>query len=151
MVKTFLFAFNLMLFGCAASPYFTTDQNRPEPSLRIKSLKVMHTGVYSGDIAADETPSLCHDFVLTKAEVLNFFKTARSATLREYEHDLIASNCYISGLFESEGGVKGAWKIDRARRGLLLFSDGASKYYFCGECENKLFYESCDVDCIHSP
>ena len=102
MVKTFLFAFNLMLFGCAASPYFTTDQNRPEPSLRIKSLKVMHTGVYSGDIAADETPSLCHDFVLTKAEVLNFFKTARSATLREYEHDLIASNCYISGLFESE-------------------------------------------------
>jgi hypothetical protein len=76
------------------------------------------------------------------------FTSARSATLREYEHDLTSSNCYASGTFDSESGVSGDWKIDRSRRGFIHVRHKEPEYYYCGECKSQLFYEPCDMDCV---
>jgi hypothetical protein len=149
MVKILLITFIFMIFGCSSSNDLTDDENQSQQLLKLISIKIVHNGAYSGDIGSDETPDMCKSFILEEFEIFNFFVTARSATLREYEHDLIASNCYVSGTFVSENGVRGTWKIDRSRRGFLHFSGSKSEYYYCGECENQLFYESCDINCIH--
>jgi len=141
----------LTIFGC--SPGGNEAINNEKMSIHrfgIESIKIVHNGDFSGRISSDESIGTCKSFILSESDVLIFFATARSATLREYEHDLNASNCYASGTFVSKTGISGEWKIDRSRRGFLHNQSDEPEYFYCGECQNPLFYEPCDIDCINA-
>jgi len=141
-----LFFFTTLAPGCSVA----NNTSQTQQSLDFKSIHIDRNGSYSGYISSNETAESCKTFILKKSEILLFFKHSRIATSREYAHDLTASNCYASGSFVTSTGVEGAWKIDRARRGLIDFNKGAdTKYYYCSECKSILFYESCDMECIH--
>lgn len=146
MVKLILLFFITLALGCSVA----NNTSQTQQSLEFRSIHIDNNGSYSGYISSDETAESCKTFVLKKAEIVDFFKQSRAATSREYAHDLTASNCYVSGSFIMSTGVKGTWKIDRSRRGLINFNNGSNtKYYYCSECKSSLFYESCDIECIH--
>ncbi len=150
MVKIFLITFLFIISGCSSEYHFIEDNNEPTQFLKLNSVQIVHKGAYSGDIASDETPDACKEFILSAPQIIDFFTTANSINLREYEHELIASNCYMDGTFVSADGTSGTWKIDRSRRGFLYTVDGNATYYYCNECDNPLFYQSCDINCIHN-
>ncbi|WP_444944719.1 hypothetical protein ACJJIK_08190 [Microbulbifer sp. ZKSA006] len=146
MVKYILLFFTTLALSCL----IINNTSQAQQLLDFKSIHIVNNGSYSGYISSDETAESCKAFIVNKSEIIEFFKNSRAATSREYAHDLTASNCYASGSFITSTGVEGTWKIDRARRGLINFNNGAhSKYYYCSECKNTLFYESCDMECIH--
>ncbi len=83
MVKLLLISSALILSGCSSSDHeTTTKQKSPRNVLSIESIKIENNGEFSNYIGSDETPEICKDFVLDKADVLTFFTTARSATSR---------------------------------------------------------------------
>ncbi len=144
MVKLWFTAFSAVLISCSAH---NTDHKKSPIKSRMAKVKIEKNGVYQENISSDETEESCTDFVLSETEVATFFSTSRTATDREYSHDLMASNCSASGSFVLEG-TQGTWKIDRARRGFLSLA-GKTEYYYCSECDSTLYYEPCDIDCIH--
>ncbi len=117
----------------------------------FETINIENNGSFSGYISSNETVEFCKSFILKKNEIISFFKKSRLATYREFSHDLTASNCYTSGSFITSEGLEGTWKIDRARRGLVNFNySNKAQYYYCALCENSLFYESCDIECINN-
>ncbi len=143
MVKFILLLFFTLVASCSA----TNDISK---EFDFKTINVENKGSYSGYISSNETVEFCKSFVLKKTEIISFLKKSRKVTYREYSHDLTASNCYTSGSFVTSEGIKGTWKIDRARRGIINFNaSNKTQYYYCAACENVLFYESCDIECIH--
>jgi len=143
MVKFILLLFFILVASCSG-------MNNIPKGFDFKTINIENNGSFSGYISSNETVKFCKSFVLTKTEIITFFKKSRIATYREYSHDLTASNCYTSGNFVTSKGIKGTWKIDRARRGFInLISSNKTQYYYCATCENALFYESCDIECIH--
>lgn len=117
----------------------------------IKSVTIKENGAWTTFISGDEPREACTDFLLTKFDIQQFFKVARSATDREYHHDLEMSRCYVSGQAILQNGKEASWEIDRTRRGALWLPDGSIFYFYCGKCQNKAYYEDCDIDCIHGP
>jgi hypothetical protein len=100
--------------------------------------------------APPESLEPCEDFLLTKNDILEFFQIARSASEREYNHDLEWSRCRVRGTAILSDGKKAWWSIDRFRRGILWFADEKTAFYFfCGGCRSAKYYEACDVACIH--
>jgi len=146
MVKLILLFFIALALGCST----TNHTNKTLQPFKFKNINISNNGYYSGRISTNETEEFCKTFVLKKSEIITFFKQSRAATSREYSHDLTASNCYVSGSFTTTEGVKGTWKIDRARRGYInLNNSGITKYYYCLKCKSKLFYEACDIECMN--
>lgn len=147
MVKLILLFFITLALGCSA----TNNTTKILQPFQLKDIKISNSGSYSGYISTNETVDFCKIFVLKKSEIINFFKQSRTATSREYEHDLTASNCYASGSFITIKGKKGTWKIDRARRGYINFNNSNNaKYYYSSKCKNILFYEACDIERIQT-
>lgn len=147
MVKITILLFVTLLLSCST----TENVRQTQESIQLESVEIDKNGSYSGYISSNETTESCKTFVLRKNEIIDFFRTSRIATSREYSHDLTASNCYASGSFVMLTGAKGTWKIDQARRGIIDFNNSSNaKYYYCSECKSVLFYESCDIKCIHA-
>ncbi|THJ34977.1 hypothetical protein E8K88_05720 [Lampropedia aestuarii] len=49
---------------------------------------------------SDETPQDCKEFILSEAQIRNFFQTATTISQRgqrDYDHELIPSRCYAKG------------------------------------------------------
>ncbi|MCF6257651.1 MAG: hypothetical protein L3J98_03380 [Gammaproteobacteria bacterium] len=146
MVKIILSFFIALTMGCSV----INNTDKIQQLFEFNSIHIDSNGSYSGYISFNETTEYCKTFVLKKSEVVDFFKQSRAVTSREYAHDLMASNCYASGGFILSTGIAGTWKIDRARRGMINFDNGDdTKYYYCSECKSTLFYESCDIECVH--
>lgn len=144
MVKLWFIVVSIVLTSCSAH---NADHGERTVKSKFTDVKIEYNGAYQGNISSDETEKSCEDFVLSETEVTTFFSASRSATDREYAHDLIASNCYANGSFVLEG-TQGIWQIDRARRGFLSLA-GKTEYYYCAECDGPLFYETCDINCVH--
>lgn len=100
-------------------------------------------------VSSDETSDMCKDFVLNDDDIKEFFRLARTATEREYSHDLLMSRCHAEGAITMAGNRAGKWKIDRTRRGMLILSNGQRYFFYCGKCQSKAYTEPCDIDCIH--
>ncbi len=149
MVKVYLVISFFMFIGCSTNHAFIKDRSQPKQSLKINSVQILHKGAYSGNIASDETSDFCKNFTLDESQVIEFFITANLVNLEDYEHNLIASNCYMDGTFVLDDGTTGNWKIDRSRRGFLYSHDGKAHYYYCNQCENELYYQSCDINCTY--
>lgn len=143
MVNLILLLLSLCVLGAG------TANSAPATPPIIKSVMVEKNAAWTTHISSDEPNEACTDFLLTKADVRQFFKVAREATEREYEHDLDMSRCYASGSAVLQDGRTAHWKIDRMRRGALWFSDGTILYFYCGKCHSKKYYENCDIDCIN--
>jgi hypothetical protein len=105
----------------------------------VRSVAVEANGLWSDAISSDETPELCARFALREHDVREFFRRARRASLKEYEHDLDMSRCHATGTIAFANGDHGRWVIDMERRGLLTLSDGRSMYFYCPKCRAKVF------------
>lgn len=134
----------LLLSACA-----TTEDEVPETRPIVKAVIVEKNAAWTDDISSDEPPESCSDFVLMESDVREFFEVARKATHTEYNHDLLMSRCYASGLVTLQDGSEAFWRIDRARRGRLIFPDKRFMFFFCGKCASEAYGEPCDVDCIN--
>ncbi|GMR16537.1 MAG: hypothetical protein BMS9Abin31_0879 [Gammaproteobacteria bacterium] len=136
MVKLILLLFVTLVASCSVS-------NNIQKEFDFRIINIENNGSYSGYISSNETVEFCKSFVLKKSEIIAFFKKSGIVAYREYSHDLTASNCYASGSFVTSEGIKGIWKIDRARRGFINFNaSNKTQYYYCAACINALFYES---------
>ncbi len=145
MVKPPIF---FALFALTTSALATAPENSNDMS-GIRTMSIEKNAEWTDRVSSDEPPESCADFVLKKKDVREFFRVARHASEREYGHDLLMSRCSVSGKVVFRNGDRGEWKIDRARRGLLVLSDGRVLYFYCGKCHSKVFMESCDIDCIN--
>jgi len=148
MVRRPLF-FLLLLSTLAFSACATTEDGVPETRPVVKTVIIEKNAAWTDDISSDEPPDSCSDFVLKESDVREFFKVARTATHTEYNHDLLMSRCYASGLVKLQDDSEAFWRIDRARRGRLVFPDKSFLFFFCGECRSKAYGEPCDIDCIN--
>lgn len=149
MVRLLIFCCLCSLFGCnyqrVKGDFDTTSKN-----FDVRTIDIIHNGEYSDEISSDESADICREFILSEDQVVLFFSTAYSVNLSNYEHELIASNCYADGNISIENRVVGSWRIDRARRGLIKFNGREPVYYFCADCNDELYYEPCDLNCVHS-
>jgi hypothetical protein len=116
----------------------------------VKDIIIEGNGLYAGEIGSDESKSSCADFRLQEEDVREFFVSARALTQREYSHELSGSNCYVSGRLTDMSGMK-QWRIDRARRGLIIDPNGNAAYLYCKTCASEIYYEPCDLECENSP
>jgi hypothetical protein len=143
MVRWFL-AVLVLVSGCAAKESQREDVAAPQ----LRAIQIVVNGGYSGAISGPETESHCADFLLTRSKVTAYFERARSVTESEYQHELTPSNCFASGTAATVGGERVEWKVDRARRGLITFSEGKT-FHFYSPLSDALYYEACDISCIH--
>lgn len=141
-----------MVFASALEIFISSECNAtlPNESEAGLSVVIQGNGLYSGDISTGEAESSCADFQLREKDVRELLASARPLTQREYSHDLSGSNCYASGHLTDVSGKK-SWRIDRARRGLLIDSNGQATYFYCNSCLSDHYYEPCDIECEHGP
>lgn len=144
MVKLFL-VFSLLILSACISSINTEEDGK----MIVESVIFENNAAFSGDISGYETEEACKNFMLSEDAVKSFFLQSRVATEREYAHDLLASNCFSGGKLTTHQGRLATWKIDRARRGYFVFEDEDVQYFYCTDCREVVYYEACDVDCIH--
>ena len=145
MVKQYIYVIAVFLFVISCANY-AADTNHFR---HLAKVVIQKNASWSDYVSSDETPEMCKDFVLTEADVKQFFTLARVASEQEYSHDLLMSRCTASGKVTMVNKKEGEWKIDRARRGLLVLTDGTRYFFYCGKCKSKVYSEACDIDCIH--
>jgi hypothetical protein len=124
-------------------PYEGGDKyGEPRPyASTVKSVHITRNGLWTDHVSSDETREHCAGFVLRQADVREYFRVSRRASLKEYGHDLDMSRCHATGQVRFANGDRGEWRIDRARRGMVRLSDGRALYFYCEACRAKAFYE----------
>jgi hypothetical protein len=126
------------------------EKEAPRKRPAIEKVVIEENGV--GWDVRDTPPEaleLCADFILNESDVRQFFKVARFSTSHENVHGLDVSRCYASGRIVLRDGQEATWQINRARSGILWFSDDSTLYFFCGKCRSKAYWKACDIDCIN--
>lgn len=114
----------------------------------IRDVFFEENGAWSDQVSSDETVQSCADFVLSESEVKQYFAASRDASEREYDHDLDMSRCFAGGRISFSDGREALWKIDRARRGRMIFPDKSERFFYCETCENSKFDDACDDECM---
>jgi hypothetical protein len=146
MVKCFalslLAAFSIAAVATPTDPYEGEKYGESRPySSTVKSVDITRNGLWTDHVSSDETPEHCAGFILRLADVREYFRVSRRASLKEYGHDLDMSRCHAIGRIRFANGDRGEWEIDRARRGSVRLSDGRMLYFYCEACQAKAFYE----------
>lgn len=149
MVRRFHFV-PLILSSLIFSACATREARIADTRVAVKTVLIQENAAWADDVSSDEPPESCSDFILEEKDVREFFKVARKATHTEYNHDLLMSRCYAGGLVILQDGSEGFWRIDRARRGKIVFPDKSVLFFFCAECRGEAYGEACDIDCIHA-
>ncbi len=171
MVKQFFICLFLVFLG-NATPAQTSGEKLPKPTsshqdsfeagenygkirpykmTAIKTITITQNGVRSADISGDETPEVCANFVLTRCDVLDYFRHADRASSREYWETLSMSRCYAHGEIRFANGDHGKWMIDLERRGKVALSDGRNLYFYGRRAHAKVFDEANDILTIAGP
>lgn len=149
MVKLISLGLFVCIVGLGASA--SAEEHRPGRKRPvIEKVIIEKNGAWSDGVSSHETVADCAGFVLSDADVRDYFKKARAATQAEYVHDLLISRCYASGRVLLSGRREVVWEIDRARRGVLWLSNDDALFFYCGKCRSKVFWEACGIDCIHA-
>jgi len=136
MVKTLLILITILITACTSKPSFDTSANK----LDVSEIEIHTLGGFSGLVSSEETEEMCKSFVMNNKEVISFFELSSSISDREYGHDLTQSNCYVDGTLLLMDGSSGKWKIDKAGRGFISFTDGKVIYRYCNDCQIEAFY-----------
>jgi hypothetical protein len=72
---------------------------RPYTMALVRSATIPANGAWSDAISGDETAETCSKFLLTPADVRDYFRRARRVSYKEYGQDLDMSRCSAAGSF----------------------------------------------------
>jgi hypothetical protein len=112
---------------------------RPYTMALVRSATITANGAWSDAISGDETAETCSRFLLTQADVREYFRRARRVSYKEYGQDLDMSRCSAAGDLVLANGDRGTWKVDLARRGVISLTDGRNLHFHCPKCRAKVF------------
>ena len=119
-----------------------SDHSGKKPYIRKPmNIVIQKNAAWDGFIKTDETAAMCKDFVLTKNDVNEFFMVARLDTEQEYSHGQGMSRCYAEGELTLPRKYKGKWRIDRARRGILMVEGVQTYFFYCESCASRKYAE----------
>ena len=137
MTKTVFYCVMILLLITACS-----DQSDDKPYIR-KPMKIIiqKNAAWDGFIKTDETATACKEFVLTTQDVNEFFQVARLDTEHEYSQGQVMSRCYAEGELTLPRKYKGKWRIDRARRGILMVEGAQTYFFYCESCTGRQYVE----------
>ncbi len=103
----------------------------------IKRITITDTGITS--IAGENLKISCEEFILTKKNLLEYFRIAKRVNRNDYRHKLDWSPCYVKGKIYLDDGEIGGWGIHQYRGGVINFDSGETIYMYCPTCEAKTF------------
>lgn len=135
-----LLAVGLMLVSMTARGDGIEPEMRGPRLPAIKSVEIKEVAAHPQ--AARESAEQCRRFVLSKAEVRGYLRTASEVTQHDYLHMLDWSPCYVSGNVVFADGVTGVWGINQLRAGSLTLSNGRVIYLYCQKCFSRAFAQT---------
>ncbi len=107
----------------------------------IATLSIQENAAWSDALSSsDEPKESCSSFTLTEADVRDYFRRAARVDWALWNY-LPYSRCYARGEVTFTHGGRGAWHIDRNRRGKLVLSDGRVGYFYGKQARAKVFEE----------
>jgi len=117
----------------------------------VKSVTIKENGIpYIPEEAEKEFAQKlykdCEKSKLSKANVIEYFKAARPATRTEYLETPF-SLCSAKGAAVLGNGKKVNWRIKSNRYGSVSFGNGIEIYYYCHDCNPRVFEKDCDLEC----
>ncbi len=130
MLKILFYSVILSVLTSACS-----DNADKKPLIRkVMTVEIKNNGAWDKFSKADETPKKCQEFVLTEDDVREYFQLAQVTMEQKYSHDQSMSRCFAEGELTLPAKYKGKWRIDRARRGILMVEDDQSYFFYCSKC-----------------
>lgn len=137
MAKLFLNGIIMSILISACS-----DNTDAKPFIRKPmDIVIQKNAAWDGFIKTDETEENCRDFVLTEQDVNEFFRVAREESEQQYSQGQAMSRCYVEGTLSLPRKYKGKWRIDQARRGILLVESDRAYFFYCDLCGSRKFAE----------
>ena len=137
MIKILFYSAILSLLISACS-----DDSDKKPYIRKPMNIVIHkNAAWDGFIKTDETAAKCTEFALTEQDINEFFMVAQLETEQEYSHGQVLSRCFAEGELTLPKKFKGKWRIDRARRGVLMVEGDQSYFFYCDNCAGRKYAE----------
>jgi hypothetical protein len=110
-----------------------TKIQRPRPfkRSRVRDVLIEENGAKS--LAAEGTPDDCSRFVVSEAQVRQYFARARTISQRAYSHELDWSPCVASGTLALADGRRAQWGVQQYGLG-WLYIDQRRTYFHCRTC-----------------
>ena len=109
------------------------DIYKPRPFRRsaVRQVVIEENAAKSlpGQSASDD----CRRFVVTAAQVRQYFARARTVSQRAYSHELDWSPCVASGKLTLTDGRSAQWGVQQYGLGWLTI-DHRRTYFHCGKC-----------------
>lgn len=143
LVGFILFLSSTTICLAGGSEYHDERRNvtvSPHKVTTIKSVVISKNAAWTDDVYTEESPEDCATFKLTQRDVRDYFRLAEQVDDEDYGAYRLPSRCYAAGEISFASGVRGTWRIDFERRGLLELTDGRTFYFFCSKCKSKAFY-----------
>lgn len=109
------------------------DIHKPRPYKRSPVRTVVIEANAAKSAAGQGSPDDCSRFVVTEAQVKQYFARARSVSQRAYSHDLDWSPCVASGSLTLADGRQAQWGVQQYGLG-WLYIDHRRTYFHCGKC-----------------
>ena len=137
MIKILFYSVIMSMLITACS-----DDSGKKPYIRKPmNIVIQKNAAWDEFIKTDETAAMCKDFVLTEQNVNEFFQVARLDAEREYSHGLVMSRCFAEGELMLPRRYKGKWRIDKARRGILMVEGDQAYFFYCESCTGRKYAE----------
>jgi len=119
-----------------------SDNSQEKPYIRKPvTIDIQKTAAWDGFIKTNETENDCKDFVLTRKDVNEFFMVAQEETERAYSQSQVMSRCFTEGELTLPRKYKAKWRIDRARRGILMVENDQTYFFYCDSCGSRKYAE----------
>jgi len=128
--------FSLALASCV-STYTSEDiepRTYPLQLSKIINISITHSGMTSPAVDDPEKYN-CSDFVLSAAEVNDFFNDTMMVHENDYRHMLDWSPCYIEGRMDFSDGTSAVWAIHQFKAGSIVLDSGETVYLYCPNCK----------------
>ena len=106
-------------------------QPRPFKRSRVRDVRIDENGAKSP--AGQGAPDDCSRFVVSQAQVRQYFAKARTVSQRAYSHELDWSPCVASGTLALADGRRGQWGVQQYGLG-WLYIDQRRTYFHCKTC-----------------
>ena len=134
----------IFFYGVILSMLITacSDHSEKKPFIRKPmNIVIQKNAAWDGFIKTDETAAMCKDFVLTEQDVNEFFQVAQLDSEHEYSQGQVMSRCYAEGELTLPRKYKGKWRINRARRGILMIEGDQTYFFYCENCGGRKYAE----------
>ena len=117
-----------------------SDHSDDKPYIRKPmNIVIQKNAAWDEFIKTDETTAMCKEFVLTEQDVNEFFMVARLDTEQEYSQAQIVSRCFAEGELTLPRKYQGKWRIDKARRGILMVEGEQTYFFYCNSCAGRKY------------